>query len=475
MRVALTQGAYTARSIIADCQRSINLYAELNPQDAPAPVTHYPTPGLVRLLTFPDGKVVRGVYRASNGNLYAVCGKSVYSVASNWTYSLLGTIADGPNPVSMADNGISLFLVDGTTAGYTVNLASNAFAAVSDPNFYGADRVDFVDTYFLFNQPGTNKFYISLSNSTAFNGLDLAGKIGYPDPLQAVIVMHREVWLIGQLTTEIWYNSGAADFTFQQMPGAFIEHGCAAKYSVTKYDLSVFWLSQDQQGNTIVLKGSNYQAARISTHAIETAIGSYSTISDAIGYTYQQGGHAFYVLTFPTAGKTWAYDMATELWHERAYSDPVNGSLTRHRGNCSTFAYGVNVVGDYVNGALYSYDLNTYTDDGRPIRRIRSFPHLLNDGKRVFYRQFIADMEVGTAAGTVDGTDPEVWLRWSDTRGASWSNPILGTMGAAGEYLTSIQFQRLGMARDRVFELSWSAAVKTALNGAFIDSSPAAT
>lgn len=64
-------------------------------------------------------------------------------------------------------------------------------------------------------------------------------------------------------------------------------------------------------------------------------------------------------------------------------------------------------------------------------------------------------------------------LRWSDDRGHSWSSPVTQSMGNPGEYRTSVQYQRLGMARDRVFEISWSTPFKTALQGAWIDVTPA--
>ncbi len=34
------------------------------------------------------------------------------------------------------------------------------------------------------------------------------------------------------------------------------------------------------------------------------------------------------------------------------------------------------VCGDHTNGKLYHWDLEAFTDDGNPIRRVRSFPHL---------------------------------------------------------------------------------------------------
>jgi outer membrane protein assembly factor BamB len=369
----------------------------------------------------------------------------------------------------MADNGTTLVLVDGTTDGYTIDLATNAFALLVDPTglFVGSDRVRYLDTFFIFNAPGTRNFYISLSNSVTFDPLYIAGKVGYADNLIAIEVMHREIWLIGEQTTEVWYDSGAADFPFSLVPGAFIQHGCVAKNSVCTQDLAVFWISKDPQGSAIVLMGSNYNVERISTHAIEHEFATYSTVSDAIGYVYQEEGHMFYVLNFPTADVTWVYDLSTKLWHQRAYLDS-NGQEHRHRSNVFAHAYGTYVVGDWQNGNLYALDENNYTDNGVPIKRVRSFPHVVNELKRVIYRKFVADMQSG-AQTDPNAPPPIVSLRWSDDRGASWGNPITQPIGAVGQFNQNIQFRRLGMSRDRVFELSWSAPIMTALNGAFVD------
>lgn len=482
MRVPLVSGAYQARSVVASAQRCVNMYPEKNPGDsqAPVPVVHYPTPGLRLLVALPTVATVRGLYRATNGDLFAVAGRDVFFIDNSWAVTKLGTIGDLPTPVSMADNGDVLVLVDGSTNGYAIDLTSHTFAALfADPAFYGSDRVDYCDTYFIFNRPGTRQFYISLSQvsfamltagpaGSAFDPLDIVAKTGGADPLVAVIVARRELWVVGALTTEVWVNSGAADFTFQSLPGAFIDHGCVARYSLAKQDVSTFWLSQDREGRGIVVQGSGYQVQRISTHAIEADISSYSRIDDAIGYCYQQQGHAFYVLTFPTADRTWAYELSSGQWHELAWTDP-NGGLHRHRANCCTFAYGANVIGDWQSGRLYALDPDVFTDDGNPVVRIRTFPHLVKDGKRITYQSFVADMQTGTLAGTTTANPPLVWLRWSDTRGASYGNPVTRSLGSAGQYDVQAKWWRLGVARDRVFELSWSAPVRTALLGAFIE------
>lgn len=642
-KLALTGGAYKARSVIANAQRCVNLYPEINPKDSPFPTTHYPTPGLVTWATAPLTGPVRGLYAATTGVLYAVCGGSLFKVSSAGAFTFIGQLATDTGPVSMVDNGNVLCIVDNSeNGGYVVDLTTDAYTPINSSSFYGSTRVDYVDTYFVFNRPNTNQFYITLSNlnfsiatngpiqsgaitaagsgyadgtlsnisltggagsgavatvtisggsvttanitdpgnnyaigdvltaaliqsgpilegtvangglyyddglyfdvpltggsgtganatitvsagsvfsvniiaghggtnykvgdllsaslptapsssipafgfsfrvdsvtgvgggfqytvtaaSTSVDSLDIAAKTGFPDRLMSAAVMHREIWLIGERTTEVWYNTGAADFTFGIMQGVFIEHGCVAPYSIAKQDLSLFWLARDQQGQSIVVQGAGYKVTKISTFAIDSEIQTYSRVDDAIGYCYQQDGHVFYVLTFPTANKTWVYDVATDLWHQRSSID-ANGNLNRHRSNCHAFCYGKNIVGDYENGKLYELSLNAYTDDGVTIPRIRSFPHLENEGDRVIYTSFTADMEVGT----LSSESPKVVLKWSDTRGVTFGNGVMQGLGDGGQYLTSVQWNRLGLGRDRIFELSWSAPMKTALNGAYV-------
>lgn len=472
MKINLTSGAYSARSNIADAQRCINLYVERNPVDDKSPTTHYQTPGLTLVSTPPMPGPCRAIYTASNGNRYDVVGPSLYLVTGA-TYLLLGTLQSKVGPVSIADNGIVIFAVDGTNAGYIVDINTNVFSQQTDASFYGGDRIDYVDGFFVINRPGTQQFYISNDFDIVFNPLYIASKSTAPDNLVSLAVMHREIWLFGDQTTEVWYNAGSADFPLGRMPGVFIEHGCAAKHSIAKIDLALLWLSKDKQGQGVVFLGKNYQAQRVSTYALEQEISTYSRIDDAIGFTYLQAGHAFYVLVFPTANKTWCFDTTMGEWHQRAYLT-ADGTLARHRMNCHSYRNGQNLIGDWETGCVYALDANCYTDNGNPIVRIRSFPHIAGSGgNRVMFHQFIADMEVGN--GLPDGSDPELRLRWSDDRGASWGNYVTASLGKTGEYLTSIQYQRLGYARDRVFELSWSVPVRTALNGAWVSIGQAKT
>jgi hypothetical protein len=467
-KVDLLGGAYTARSLIADAQRCVNLYPEKNAEGSAAPFTHHLTPGLVTVATAPTLAPCRGLYFTTQGELYGVYGSYFYHISDTWVFTQLTVLTSRLHPVSMRDNGIELMLVDGTPKGYVVNLATRVLTEISNPAFYGADRVDVLDNFFILNKPNSPIFYISENLTSSFNALDFASKTGRADPLQAAIVIHRELWLIGTQTTEIWYNSGAAAFPFERISGAFISSGAIARYSIAKIGIAVFFLSQDEEGRAIVARGRAYTIERVSTRAIEAELASYTKVDDAIGMTYQILGHNFYKLSFPVAQKTWVYDETEGLWHEELWIDE-NGDEFRDRANAVVNAFGKHYVGDRQNGKIYRLDEKSFTHDGSPIVRIRSMPHLVADGKRITYPRFVANMDTGNNLSTDTSL---LTLRWSDTRGHSWGEGLTQSLGLTGEYGVTPAWHRLGEARDRVFELRWSGDLFTALNGAFIDGLP---
>ena len=496
-RIPLIGGSYSTRSVISGAGgRCVNYYPEKNPEDALVPVTHYQRPGLIPLVSGPAAPV-RGLWRASNGNGYCVIGSNVYQISPTWALTLLGQIAPfRTNPCSFTDFGQAVgigVLVDGSANGWSINLATGAFAQIADPTgiFVGADKVDYLDTFVLFNVPGTNQFGSTLSNVLQFDPLYIAGKTDYPDPLQTLIVNRHEILLFGQLKSEVWYDAGNAQFPFAELPGAYIEHGAVAKYSVASADISVYWLGQDLQGQGYVFRQRGYETTRISNHALEWTLSQVQesgiTLSDAIGYTFQKSGHLFYVLQFPSADMTWVFDDSVAnpmvAWHQEAWTDS-NGQLRRHRGNCCAFLNETNVCGDWENGTIYEMSFSAFTDTvagvAGPISCVRTFPHLgmfsnrqgfpalPTDGRRVRHDRFQLDMECGTA-GESPSFPSQIGLKYSDDRGKTWRGAILQSAGAIGQYDTWPLFQNLGISRDRVYEVSHSIPGPAAINGAWVD------
>lgn len=466
-KMPLTNGAYEARSLTVSAQRCVNLYMEKNPEESAFPYTCYPTPGLTILAN--KGARWRGLYATTKGTLYGVCDDQIYRIGSDFSLTPIGFLTTNTGPVEMVDNSNFVIVVDGSATGFTIDMTTDAVIMIDPSVFYGGNSIAWLDGYFIVNRPGTYEWFISGANTATFDALDFASKSSFLDLIVGVAVANRYIYLFGTQTTEVWFNAGDTNFTFERLPGAYIQYGCSSAATLAQYNGQVFWLSQSPQGNALVCKTSQFQAVQISTFAISGEISTYENISDAIGYIYQMNGHAWYVLTFPSANKTWQYDIAENMWEELIWTD-TNGMENRHRSNCHAFAFGTHVVGDFENGNLYSLDANNYTDFGGPIRRIRSFPHSSDDSiNRIMYREFIADMEVGNGGSE----DTLMQLRWSDTRGKSWGSPIYLSLGDEGDYLRSLQFQRLGMARSRVFEVSWAAPIFTCLSGAYVEAKSA--
>lgn len=467
--IPLLSGTYKAKSVIASAQACKNLYAEINPPEGQeeVPVTHYPVPGLIKLASVPFEKGAgRGIYLATNNQLFAVVNTQVYQIDALLTkFTAVGTIAPGTTPVSMTDNGTQLVIVAGPNLGYTYTFSTGVFAQINDPAFSGADYVGYLDGFTLFNNPGTNFFYSSLANQiTPFDSLYFAQKSGFQDQIMGLVVNHREIYLLGEMTSEVWYNAGNPLFPFAIIPGVFIQKGCGAKYSICRHDLLIIFISQDKDGHAECWIIDHYQAFKVSTPALEQEWSGYGSVDDATSFIYQLGGHVFYQVTFVGADKTYVYDFTTKQWHQRTWTD-ANGKEHRARLSCATYAFNRSIGLDWQTGDLYAIDGNTYTDAGAPIVYARGFPHLTNSGVINFFDSFYVDMEVGQSQ---DGSVPMLSLRWSDDRGESYGTRVMQSMGQGGAYITSIKFNRLGRARDRVFELSWSAPVKTALNGAYV-------
>jgi len=403
MKTPILGSAYVARSVNAADARMVNLFPEAVPDGGKEPGFLNRAPGLRLLANMGDGPV-RGLWQFG-GYGYVVSGEVLYRVDSIWNVFPIGTVSGSSGPVSMSDNGTQLFIACNGPS-FIYNSLTLEFKQITDPDFPGAVTVGYINGYFVFNEPNSQRIWITtLLDGTSIDPLDFASAEGSPDGLVSLIVDHREIWLFGTNSVEVWYDAGTSPFPLVPVQGAFNEVGCIAAFSVAKLDNGLFWLGADARGKGIVYRANGYAAERISTHAVEWQIQEYGNLSDALAYTYQQDGHSFYVLIFPSANTTWVFDVATALWHERAAF--INGSFTRHRSNCQMAFNGEIVVGDHELGNIYAFDLEVFSDDGQPqkwLRSWRALPVGTNNLKRTAQHSLQLDAETGAINTSVTTT-----------------------------------------------------------------------
>lgn len=443
VNIPIVGQSYYLQDWSVDCQRTVNLYPQaVESGNAPQVTALLPTPGLVKKFEFTGA--IRGLYALADFAL-CVAGTTLYKINKDGSTAPIGTI-NGTSQVSFADNGFQVMIVGNSSYSYVI--ATGVLSKINDEGFLGATAVTFVDSRFVVSVPDSGRIQWSGLLNTTFNALDYATAEGKSDNLVSVMANQRELWLIGESTTEVWFGTGANGAPFERMQGAFLNVGCAAKDSIALFGSSLVWLSKTESGQGIVVMTNGYQPQRISNHAVESALSNYTRIDDAISYCYQQDGHSFLVMTFPAASKTWCFDVTTGMWHERASLDE-DYNQQRHRTTCHCFFNGQHLVGDYENGMVYVLSNASNKDNDRPIMRERITP-VLNAGNS---RMRINSLEIMAQMGQQGNTSPQVTLSWSDDRGRSWSNGQNASLGGVGEFGRRMIFRRLGICRNRVFRL----------------------
>jgi hypothetical protein len=433
---------------------------------------------------------VTGLTTVNNGVYTVVPGTPSATTTSGNGTGLTLTLTFGTGTGGTGTYVVSTSQTVSSTSLYALNFS---VLPSNDGPFTGADVVDIVDNYFVYNRPGTQQWGASNILSPISSALAFSSKDGAPDNLVSMIVDHREVYLMGEVSSEVWVDSGLFPFAFQRIPGTSTQHGIAAKFSVARLGNSFAYLSKNIRGDGQVMMMNGYTPTRISTHAVENSIeGGY--IADARAWTYLIEGHEVYVVSFPTLDLTWAYDIASGMWHKWLWVDS-NNVFHRHRGNCHVHFQGYNLVGDWENGQIYALDTNNYTDNGGEIRRIRRAPHLVSD----FQRQYFSELQIlfqpgvgleGNVTGVTSptngvagigvaglaiagqanlatvGANPQAMLRWSNDGGSTWSNEHWTSIGLQGKYKNRAIWRRLGQARDRIFEVVVTDPIKAVIGAA---------
>lgn len=454
MKIPFAINSYKSPSLPISAQRLVNMYAERQPPDAKTDVAVFGHPGIVDFATCGIGPV-RGAHKMG-GVAYVVSGQRLYSVSSTGVAVDLGGAISGTSPVTMDDNGTQLAITNGTN-GYLYSVALG-FTLITDVDFNAAETVQFFDQKFYFDWKGTNKFFGSDSlDGTSYNALVFGAAETRPDNVKALLLLKQILLVFGDNSTEPWQDIGAANFPLERVPGVVIERGLAAPRATAKEDNTAFFLGDDRRFYRL----DGVTPMGVSTPALDAEWQNYSTVSDAFCLSYPWAGHKFIKLTFPTANKTFGYDISTGYWHERE-SDDINGrSLGRWVGNCALPCYDKILIGSGFSGKIGYLDASTYSEFGVNTRGLATSPPIHSDRKRLFMSRFELDVEAGVGIATGQGSNPQWMLRVSNDGGRTYgSHQTWRSAGAIGANRTRLRWLRMGQSRERVLEVTTSDPVK---------------
>lgn len=477
-------GAYQSAA-----QRMLNLYFESVSETGGGVL--YGTPGLIlaNTLTVAGNYKVLGMMATPKGLIIALENAILHAAGIAGgvlnTVTVLTTTYGPSSYVSMAQCGEQWMIVNGVSGIYG---NTNGLGAVTSLTGVGGFPVNpltcaALDGMFLVH--GTAEpdriYYSGAFNAASWNALDYVSAENLSDTIRKLHVMERELYVVGDQSTEVWATVGGAD-VFDRIAGTYIPYGTPAFESIASIGGSMMFFAQDQHGGSFVVRCKGLSVERISTHAVEANLDGYAVVNDAYAFCYQQEGHAFYVLTFPSQGNTWVFDLTTSLWHERSSQliDIGAGRVDAHWSpRCAAYFGGTNLVGGRdaspTLARIYELRLGYSRDEVGPIRRLRASPHIFDKYqlRTIASMEFIFQAGVGVATGTDDEeVNPQVMLRISKDGGQTYGYQRTAPIGAQGEYRTRAKFNRLGRARDFIAEMSISAPVPIAIAGANLDFTP---
>lgn len=451
MKIDFLGGAYRGRSPNASPQECINFFYEKGEDED----TLVSTPGATVFDSSYSGEVRGGI--GFNSRAFFVIGNKLVSYDAQGTSIDHGNLNSSSGRVGMAHNGTrpganqQIMIVDGTEE-YIFDNLTNTVTSVGTK---GSESVIFMDGYFFYSEKGTDRIWnTNLYNGVVTDATDFITAEGDPDPILGLATDQRQLIAGGGITTSMFYNAGTIDNVLSRFQGGYTQTGLAAPHALARFDNTVMWLTKNERGEGMVVRpGEGINPSIVSTPAVNYQISQYSRIDDAFAYVYQDEGHEFFVLTFPTAGVTWAYDASTQEWHKRQH--PINGKLDRERYNCHVFAFGKHLLGDFENGKIYEFDSSIGTFDGVRVPRIRISPEVSSKERRERISTVQLDIEEGL--GDPNEEDSLFWLSYSKNGGHTFSNERRQSGGNLGQYAKRLLWRRLGHARNWIFKIrTWS-------------------
>lgn len=457
----LTGSTYKSRSLPLSAQVTRGFYPELVDNEAgKSKFVLHSFPGM-KLFGSASG-TDRGMFEHL-GTVYRVLSTTLYSVNSSGTHTSLGTIA-GTARCTFDGIGSSVVIANGSGTVYVWDGAT--LTTVSDGDLESPYHVAHINNQIIYDGDGGRFASSDVGDATSINSLNYATAESNADDLIRPYVFNQWVYMMGDKTIEPWYNSGVGSPPFDRVEGGIIPVGLLARYSVANNDKFMYFLGDDNGIYQVVSSNLN----KVSTIAIDRTIAGYTTVADAIGWCFSLEGQNYYQITFPSADKSFCYAESSNQWFE--ISSGIDGGRSRANSHC--FAFRRNLIGDNDSGNLYEWDVDTYTDAGDTIVRVRDTGPLHGEllqapGKRIEMDRFELIMETGVGLVSGQGSDPVVMLQVSDDGGRTWSTERWGKVGKLGQYKFKVEWHALGSFVERVVRLKTSDPVFYSFHSAAAD------
>jgi len=275
-----------------------------------------------------------------------------------------------------------------------------------------------------------------------------------PDLTKTMKVANNYLYFFGQNTIEIWRDDGE---TFVRELQGSIPRGTLAKHSVTNINGAFYFLDDTRE----VCRLNGFSPEVISNPSLSRYLRSFSTFSDALGDYLRVDGKHFYILSFPTEGKTLVFDIALNQWHEWSYWNPVLAQHEAWIGNCVAESpeWNKTLIGDRRTGKIWT--MEGTTDDGADIRSVIR-TDFVDRGKPDVWK-FSHDLTLIFKRSDTNTTPKKMAIRWRDEGATEWNTTQEVEIEAQSQTELLVSLRRLGRYKRRQWEFIMSDSTQAAL------------
>jgi len=442
---------------------------------------------------------IRGMHMMA-GRLFAVVAEKIAEVVYDATLNAFSTLTEYATlstfsgRVCISDNSNKLVIGDGTGF-YVLDLDTRALTQVlnEDTDIIRGTFSEYIDGYTLYFQRDSGRYYYSeLNDPTTVRGLNYMTAEGSPDNTVAALVVNREVIIFGTDSIEFHFNSGGADNAFERISGGYISHGCAARWSVRKFDNSAVFLGRNEDGQGVVwrLGAAGAAPTRISNAHVErhiqkvlfAAIERRDLTEQITSLSYQNADGYFYHLNLPAVpatnnspaqpSMTWVYNAAVPpalAWTEAGFMNPATGLHERALADHHVVYRGRDYTGAYDHAHIYELSDHYYRENTVPLVKWRETGGPMSFEGRGFALNRLEIMGNHGAGrdGGGPGSDPQVMVQfcWDGV----WSDPVPRPWGKIGERNAKAVWDRCGWGHDLIIRVICSEPIAFTITNAWAD------
>jgi hypothetical protein len=451
----LIGGTKFARYEQMTVEETMNMMVTGVDSDSPALV---PFSGYKEVLDFGRGQA-RALFLSTRLNeLIVVIGSTVYVVTDFLGARVVGSIDSTIGPVHVTENFNSQIAIEDGNKIYIYDYANSTFSTpVID---FVPVYIDFQDSYFI--ATGTNgKWYISdTNNGLIWSPLDSQSMQTKADRLQAAKVLDRQLWIMGEKVCELWQDQGQQLFPYVRENTIAIDYGVVNRETIAEGFGILVWLAKNEKSNPSLVYTSGGKPEPFSTEGLDFILSELENPEDSVGFLFQQDGHTFYQIAFPSDNFSIVFDFNTKMFYT------VTDECRNYHIAKSVVLFRNKLYFISLNDAkLYEMSTDITTYNGLEVPRIRVLRHYRDPDNKTFVVNRVGlQMEQGNNSGV-----SRVDLSISKDDGVNFGSVVGQNLMRQGKRRGKVDFWRMGRADSITLQFRFSSKERFVITNGTMD------